>query len=118
MENLNKYAEHYSDNSFIEKIKKFSKKIPFSREVVAMFYCMKDEKTPGWVKGMIAGALGYFILPLDAIPDIAPVIGWLDDAGVIAACLFIINCYIKEEHYRKADEFFGINKIFNLDRCE
>src|SRR4051812_19897843 len=60
---------------FIPKAKRFLRQIPIATEVIAMYYCMLDSKTPLWVKGIVAAALAYFILPVDAIPDIIPIIG-------------------------------------------
>lgn len=99
------FSKHYSDGSFWSTIRKFAGKIPFLRDALAMYYCLNDSDTPGWVKVLIIGALGYFIFPLDAVPDFIPVAGMADDAGVIAAALAAIRFHIKEEHWQKADEW-------------
>ena len=66
---------------------------------------------PAWAKASIIGALGYLISPIDLIPDVIPVVGFTDDAGVIAAVLLLIKAYIKDEHRARARakiaEFFG-----------
>ena len=51
---------------------------------VAFF--LRDKAVPLWKKWMGLGALIYVISPLDLIPDWIPVIGWLDDLGVVALC--------------------------------
>lgn len=63
-----------------------------------------DSDTPVWAKGIIFAALGYFISPVDAIPDITPVIGYTDDLGVLVAALAAVASHIKEEHTAKAKE--------------
>lgn len=76
-----------------------------------LFYCLKDKDTPAWAKGVIVGALGYLILPLDLIPDIIPGAGYGDDWGAIVAALAAVAAYIKDEHKAKAlaqvERFFG-----------
>lgn len=61
----------------------------------------KDEDTPIWAKTTIMGALGYFISPLDAIPDITPFVGYSDDLGILVAA---VATHIKDEHVEKAKE--------------
>lgn len=75
--------------------------------MLAMYFCMKDERTPLWVKGLIVGALGYFIMPWDAVPDLIPVAGWADDAGVIAAVMGVIYLHIRPDHWEQADRCLG-----------
>lgn len=76
-----------------------------------LFYCLKDNDTPTWAKGVIVGALGYLIMPADLIPDLIPGAGYGDDWGAIVAALATVASYIKDEHKSKADEqvtrFFG-----------
>ncbi len=103
----NKYEDDFSEGEFIKLIKKVAKVVPFSKDALSMYYCFRDEETPLWVKTSIVGALGYFICPIDAIPDAIPIVGWLDDAGVISAAYGVIKSYIKEEHIRKAEEFLN-----------
>lgn len=47
----------------------------------------RDEKVPGWRKFVVVGAVAYVLLPIDLIPDLVPVLGWLDDLGAIGAAL-------------------------------
>src|SRR5574344_920364 len=81
----NKYEDDFSEGEFIKLIRKVAGIVPFSKDALSMYYCFRDEETPLWVKTSIVGALGYFICPIDAIPDAIPIVGWLDDAGVISA---------------------------------
>ena len=82
---------------------------------------LKTPATPAWAKGIVYGALGYFILPIDAIPDLAPVIGYTDDLGVLAAAVAAISAYITKDVRAKAEQkmkdWFGDqeeNMIFTL----
>jgi uncharacterized membrane protein YkvA (DUF1232 family) len=76
-----------------------------------LFYCLKDRDTPTWAKGVIVGALGYLIMPVDLIPDILPGAGYGDDWGAIVAALGTVAAYIKDDHKLKAqaqmDRLFG-----------
>ena len=55
------------------------------RKALCLYYAALAPETPAWAKAVMLGALGYFILPLDLIPDAIPVIGYADDLGVILA---------------------------------
>ncbi len=101
------YEGEYSESGFLKFVRNFAKKFPGIREAVAMFYCLKDSDTPVWVKGIIVGVLGYLICPVDAVPDPIPVIGLLDDLGVLAGAYAIIRTHIKDEHWAMADELLG-----------
>lgn len=69
---------------------------------LVLFYCLKDHDTPAWAKGVIVGALGYLILPMDLVPDMVPGVGYGDDWGAIVAALATVAAYIKDEHKAKA----------------
>lgn len=100
-------AEHgYSDESFWNKLKEFA--LIAGRVVVekalTLYYCHRDADTPAWAKTVIVGALAYFILPADAIPDIIPGAGYTDDLGALAAALTTLAAHVKPEHTKKARE--------------
>ena len=71
------------------------------REVVEkallLYYAMQEEKAPAWAKATIAGALGYFIVPIDAIADFTPAVGYADDLGVLALALAAVATYINDD---------------------
>jgi len=69
---------------------------------LVLFYCMRDQDTPAWAKGVIVGALGYLILPMDLLPDVIPGAGYGDDWGAIVAALATVAAYIKDGHKQKA----------------
>ena len=87
---------------FVPKAKRYLRRLPMAEEVVAMYFCMLDGRTPLWVKGTAAAALAYFILPADAIPDILPIVGLSDDVSVLAAALTAISAHVTAEHRQKA----------------
>src|SRR4051794_22231818 len=100
---------------FVAKAKRYLNRLPLAQDVVAMYFCLLDPKTPLWVKGTVAAALAYFILPLDAIPDILPVIGLSDDVSVLAAAFTAISASITDEHRRKAREWMEVEKVIDVE---
>lgn len=102
----NEYSKEYSEEGFWKKVKKYALKA--GKEVIEkalmLFYALQDKDTPTWAKTIIVAALGYFICPIDAIPDVTPVVGYADDLGALAAAFATVAAYIKEEHKQKAKE--------------
>jgi uncharacterized membrane protein YkvA (DUF1232 family) len=80
--------------------------IPFAEDLIAAYYCAFDKKTPLPVKATLLGAVAYFVLPMDAIPDFIPVIGYTDDAAVLAA-IKVVSDHITPEHRQAAGEKLG-----------
>jgi uncharacterized membrane protein YkvA (DUF1232 family) len=83
---------------FWPKLKSVAGKIPFAEDVIAAYYCAFDRATPRHVQVSLIGALGYFILPFDFIPDMLPLLGFTDDAAVLATALRLVAMHIKPEH--------------------
>ncbi|MDM9621389.1 YkvA family protein [Rhizobium sp. S96] len=83
--------------------KKAVRQIPFSRDVVAAFYCALDPQTPTKVRGVLLAALAYFVMPIDMIPDVFAVIGFSDDVAVMSAAIAMVSKHIKARHYDAAD---------------
>jgi len=79
-------------------------RVPFAEDVVAAYYCATDPRTPASAKAILLAALGYFVLPVDLIPDVLPVIGFTDDAAVIAAAIATVRRFIMPDHYDRARE--------------
>ncbi len=77
----------YVQENLFEKVEKAGSKIRFAKDVKALYRYMRDRYVPWYRKSIVIGALIYFISPIDAIPDLAPLMGYLDDLGVIAAVL-------------------------------
>jgi uncharacterized membrane protein YkvA (DUF1232 family) len=105
--------DNYSDASFWEKVKIFA--LQAGKDVVEkalwLYYSAQKPETPTWAKAIIYGALAYFISPIDAIPDITPIVGYTDDLGAIAAALGAVSMYIddnvKEQAKNKLNDWFG-----------
>ncbi|MFK7792290.1 MAG: YkvA family protein [Devosiaceae bacterium] len=76
--------------------------IPFMDELVAAYYCALDRQTPTRVRATLLGALGYFVLPLDGIPDFILGFGFTDDAAVIMGVLALMRVHITDEHREAA----------------
>ncbi|MDQ7817647.1 MAG: YkvA family protein [Melioribacteraceae bacterium] len=70
-----------------EKLERVGKKISFAKDIKALYRYMRDKYVPWYRKSIVIGALIYFISPIDAVPDLAPLVGYLDDLGVITAVL-------------------------------
>lgn len=64
---------------------------------LTLYYAVQNPETPAWARRVIYGALAYFMLPLDAIPDLAPLIGYTDDISVMAAALAAVSSHITPE---------------------
>ena len=102
----NEYEQAFSDRGFWDKLKHYARSA--GREVVEktllLYYAMQEEKAPAWAKATIAGALGYFIVPLDAIPDLTPAAGYADDLGVLVLAIAAVAAYINDDVRAKAEE--------------
>ena len=112
-EELVKYEKHYSEDGLWKKIGNVAKKAGLKTVymVLLLYYVLMSDKTPTKYKAMIIGALGYFILPLDAIPDFVPAVGYTDDvaalAGAILAVAKCISPEIEAQAKSKLEEWFG-----------
>lgn len=84
-------------------LKRAFRQIPFSRDLVAAYFCALDPRTPTRVRGILLAALAYFVLPLDGIPDILAGIGFSDDVAVLTAAFAAIRGHVREDHYASAD---------------
>ncbi len=108
-----RYQNEYTPQRFWQKLAPFAQSAGRStlEKALYLYYAVQSANTPKWAKRVIYGALGYFIFPLDAIPDLAPLVGYTDDLSVMAAALatvaFYITPEIKDQARRKLDEWFS-----------
>jgi len=84
------------------KLKKVVGKLPFTEDLLAAYYCAFDRQTPRHVQAALLGAIAYFILPFDFIPDMLPVLGFTDDAAVLATAIRLVAAHILPEHREAA----------------
>ena len=93
-EEMVKYAKHYNENELWDKLQRFAKKagIKVTYAALLLYYVLKNPATSSKDRAKIIGALGYFILPIDLIPDFIPIAGYTDD---LAALTWGIYCVIK-----------------------
>lgn len=91
-------------NRFWPTMKRAMRQLPFTRDVVAAYYCALDPNTPMRTRGILLGALAYFVLPFDFVPDFFAVVGFSDDIAVLTAAFAAIAGQIKDDHYIKADD--------------
>ncbi|MGF6312375.1 uncharacterized membrane protein YkvA (DUF1232 family) [Bradyrhizobium sp. i1.8.4] len=84
------------------KFKKVVARLPFAEDLLAAYYCAFDRQTPRHVQAALLGAIAYFILPFDFIPDMLPVLGFTDDAAVLATALRMVASHITPEHREAA----------------
>jgi uncharacterized membrane protein YkvA (DUF1232 family) len=87
---------------FWAKIKKVVSRLPFAEDLLAAYYCAFDRQTPRHVQATLLGAIAYFILPFDFIPDMLPVLGFTDDAAILAAAIKLVSSHITPEHHEAA----------------
>jgi len=102
--NPNKFQDQFTENKFWKKIKQFAKtagaKVIYTG--LLLYFAFKQKGTPNWAKHIITGALGYLISPIDALPDLTPLIGYTDDMGVLMFALVTISAYINDEVKQEA----------------
>ena len=80
------------------KLKRVVASLPFAEELLAAYYCAFDKHTPRHVQVALLGAIAYFILPFDFVPDLLPVLGFTDDAAVLATAIRMVATNITQEH--------------------
>src|ERR1700740_2803212 len=84
------------------KLKKVAARLPFVEDLLAAYYCAFDKETPRHVQVALLGAIAYFILPFDFIPDMLPVLGFTDHAAVLATAIRLGASHITPGHYAAA----------------
>ena len=80
------------------KFKRVVAKLPFAEDLLAAYYCAFDKQTPRHVQASLLGAIAYFILPFDFVPDMLPILGFTDDAAVLLAALRMVSGHMLPAH--------------------
>jgi uncharacterized membrane protein YkvA (DUF1232 family) len=91
-----------TERGFWRKLRRHAGRIPFMDRLLAAYYCAIDPATPLQAKAILYGALAYFVLPVDLIPDFIVSFGYTDDAAVLAAAIRSILPHIKDGHRDRA----------------
>lgn len=113
MTQLTQYRRLYTASRFWQKLSRHA--VAAGRgtleKALYLYYAAQSPATPAWARRVIYGALGYFIFPLDAIPDLAPLLGYTDDLSIMAAALatvaFYITPQVKAQAHEKLDTWLG-----------
>jgi uncharacterized membrane protein YkvA (DUF1232 family) len=87
---------------FWVKLKQVAAQLPFAEDLLAAYYCAFDKQTPRHVQATLLGAIAYFILPFDFVPDMLPVLGFTDDAAVLATAIRLVANHITPDHREAA----------------
>ena len=113
MTNTAPYTTAYTSEGFWDKIGSYASSIGKGvlRPALLLYFTLQMKDIPAWAKATILGALGYFISPIDAIPDFTPVVGYSDDLAVLTAAIAVVSVHIDDEVRQAADqklaEWFG-----------
>ncbi len=103
---VNEFSGEYSEDKFWSKVKRFAKKLggDVLVTVVTLYLVSKDSETPIWARSTIIAALGYFILPVDMIPDVLIGVGYTDDVSILTGAVATVANSIKESHRTEAEQ--------------
>ena len=113
---MNDPASRFSDLSFWNKVRQVGHRAGFRtiETALLLFYTATAPGTPVWCKGVLLGALGYFISLLDAVPDLTPVLGYTDDLSVMLAALATVASHItpalRDKAHQQALRLLGPQK--------
>jgi len=118
-EKIKKYRRYFSDERFWAKLRNHARNagVKIVYTALLLFYAYRRKETPTWARSIILGVLGYFVAPIDLIPDLTPILGYTDDLGVLGFGLVTIAAYVNQDVRQKApgrlDQWFG-----NYDEAE
>ena len=87
---------------FWRKVLREAASVPFLEQLLTAHYCAFDRNTPLYVKGVLVGAIVYFVLPNHLVPKYLSWIGLADDAAVLGAAVKAVSSHIKPEHREAA----------------
>ena len=102
----NNYEKHYSESSFWDKIKSVAVKAGYEliNKALQLYYAMQSPSMPAKDKAIVIAVLGYFILPVDVVPDFIPALGFADDLAALAWALKTVSSNITPEVKEKAQQ--------------
>ncbi|UYN94346.1 MAG: DUF1232 domain-containing protein [Enhydrobacter sp.] len=94
--------EQVAREGFWTKARRTVGRVPFTEQAVAAFHCAADSATPLQIRATLWGALAYFVLPIDAIPDMLAGLGYTDDAAIMLAAFTAARTHITAAHLDRA----------------
>jgi uncharacterized membrane protein YkvA (DUF1232 family) len=83
---------------FWSKVRRVAAGLPFAEDLLAAYYCAFDLDTPLHVRAALLAALAYFVVPLDFVPDMMPMLGFTDDAAVLATAIRLVAAHMRPAH--------------------
>ena len=95
------------ERRFWRKVRRAVARVPFVEDLLAAYFCAMDRDTPTYVRGVLLGAVAYFVLPADMIPDVLAPLGFTDDASVIAAAIAAVGSHLQPRHRAQARQRLG-----------
>lgn len=111
----------YSENSLWSNLRHCTRQAGIKTTYTAMllYFAYQRKETPAWARNIILGAIGYFLAPIDSIPDLTPILGFTDDLGVLSFGLVTIASYVnmdvKIEARKKLQDWFGEINLEDLE---
>jgi len=104
---FNRTADQEADaqtvrRNFWPKFRKVAAQLPFAEDLVAAYFCAFDRNTPRHVQAALLAALAYFVMPFDVAPDVLLMVGFADDAAVLAGAVRLMSAYITPAHREAA----------------
>jgi uncharacterized membrane protein YkvA (DUF1232 family) len=87
---------------FWRKLRRLIGRLPFAQDLVGAYFCAVDPATPLMARAVLMAAVAYFVLPIDAVPDFLAVLGFGDDAAVLAAAIGTAGAHMMPAHREAA----------------
>ena len=93
------YKKHFTEGKFWKRLPKIVQQAGMKAVYTALllYNAYQRKETPVWARRIIMGALGYLLMPIDALPDITPIVGYTDDLGVLGLGLVTVAAYVNDE---------------------
>ena len=109
MQKTDSHIVHYSEKGLWAKLRHYAKSAGLAvvEKVLLLYYASQEDSVPLWAKTTMLGALGYFISPIDAIPDLTPVLGYSDDLSILILAISVVAMHINDDARRKARAKLG-----------
>ena len=112
------YGKNYSEEGFWNKIVGVVKSagLELIYKALQLYYATQSPNCPTGVKAAIYAALGYFILPLDVVPDFIPGMGFADDLAALTAALVMAQAYVDLSVKNKAKN--AVRRLFGDEAAD